>query len=202
MLAQQPKLDTLALDIPIGLTKRGARDCDRAARSALGPRRSSVFPAPPRAVLEARSWEHACRICEDVEGKRISRQAWALVQKIREVDRALRQEPTRAGLGPRGSSGALLRDVEAALPWSTQKEDKAAGRDERLALVSRPLRRGRLRRAAGASSPCATSRTTTSLRRRSQLFWTAERDRARGGASTPRAAATGRLRDSPMQIVY
>jgi predicted RNase H-like nuclease len=39
------------IDIPIGLPTTGARQCDGDARRLLKTRRSSVFPAPVRAVL-------------------------------------------------------------------------------------------------------------------------------------------------------
>src|SRR3954447_20737539 len=49
----------VAVDMPIGLPDAGARACDVAARVALGPRRSSVFPAPRRALLRCREWADA-----------------------------------------------------------------------------------------------------------------------------------------------
>lgn len=79
-----------AIDIPIGLPEAGSRQCDRAARSILGGRRSSVFPAPIRPVLRARDWDEACSIRFALEGKRMSRQAWEIVSKVREVDSLLR----------------------------------------------------------------------------------------------------------------
>ncbi|MBW3631957.1 MAG: DUF429 domain-containing protein [Chloroflexi bacterium] len=43
----------IGVDIPIGLSESEPRQCDIAARKVLGPRRSSVFPAPdPRVVFE------------------------------------------------------------------------------------------------------------------------------------------------------
>lgn len=40
---------TIAIDIPIGLTETGEpRLCDVVARRLIGPRRSSIFPAPDR----------------------------------------------------------------------------------------------------------------------------------------------------------
>jgi predicted RNase H-like nuclease len=135
LLAQQPQPDALALDIPIGLPERGARECDRAARSRLGARRSSVFPAPPRAVLRATRWEEACLVREGLEGGRISQQAWAIVAKIREVDAALRRAPARA---------VWVHEVHPELCFASWNgtpmrhgKKSAAGRSERLALVSR-----------------------------------------------------------------
>ena len=43
--------DVVAVDIPIGLPDAGPRRCDQLARARLGPRGSSVFPAPVRAAL-------------------------------------------------------------------------------------------------------------------------------------------------------
>mgnify|MGYP000184531826 CR=1 FL=1 len=42
------------VDIPIGLPGAGrpARDCDVAARRAISPRGSTIFPAPSRAALD------------------------------------------------------------------------------------------------------------------------------------------------------
>jgi len=56
----------VAVDVPIGLLERyekGGRACDRAARKLLGRHRgSSVFPAPIRSTLTARSWDDACAL--------------------------------------------------------------------------------------------------------------------------------------------
>lgn len=81
------------IDIPIGLIDRGAagRRCDREARKLLGaPRASSVFSAPCRAVLEARSYEDAKRLSLAAIGKMLSKQAFLITPKIREVDQFLR----------------------------------------------------------------------------------------------------------------
>jgi hypothetical protein len=87
----EPVPQVIALDMPIGLPERGPRACDLEARRLLGPgRASSVFPAPIRPVLVATSYDDACQIRLQVEGKKLSRQAWVIVPKIREVDDMLR----------------------------------------------------------------------------------------------------------------
>lgn len=53
------QLATVAIDIPIGLPEAGSRRCDIEARSMIGARRSSVFPAPARGVLGAATYEDA-----------------------------------------------------------------------------------------------------------------------------------------------
>jgi predicted RNase H-like nuclease len=134
LLRQEPRPDVLAIDIPIGLLERGPRECDRAARVVLGKRRSSVFPAPPRAVLEASSWQHACEIRNGLERRRISKQTWAIVPKIREIDAALRNELGRS---------AWVREVHPEVcfwAWRgapmTHAKKTRPGQLERLALVS------------------------------------------------------------------
>lgn len=83
--------DLLALDIPIGLMSSGSRECDVAARQMLGqPRGRSVFTAPIRPMFAASSYSDACAIGRRIEGRALSKQAWAILPKIREVDALLR----------------------------------------------------------------------------------------------------------------
>ncbi len=56
------------------------------------PRSSSVFPAPVRPVLAARSYAQACAVGARVDGRRLSLQTWGIVPKIAEVDKLLRAE--------------------------------------------------------------------------------------------------------------
>jgi predicted RNase H-like nuclease len=76
----------VAVDMPIGLLnepEQGGRECDREARGFLGwPRASSVFSAPSRAVLEARTFD-------GVRGQGMTLQAFHILPKIREVDGAM-----------------------------------------------------------------------------------------------------------------
>lgn len=83
----------LAIDIPIGLPEEGCRAVDTAARKFIQPRGSSVFPAPVRATLVASDYADACARSVAACGKSLSRQAFAILPKIREVDEALRERP-------------------------------------------------------------------------------------------------------------
>src|SRR5512133_3103611 len=88
---QEPIPDILGIDIPIGLPDRGPRACDQEARRKLGPGRgSSVFPAPLRCLLDALTYSEACTLRFNAEGKKISRQAWGILPKIRSVDALMR----------------------------------------------------------------------------------------------------------------
>ncbi len=87
LFAQAAEISTIAIDIPIGLARNGERICDRRARALLGaPRSSSVFSAPPRDVLHASSYSDACERSFAACGKRMSRQAFGILPKIRDVD--------------------------------------------------------------------------------------------------------------------
>ena len=72
--------------IPIDPPGLGVRQTDAGARAFVGgSRASSVFPTPPRAALEARTFAEANEIARTITGKGISQQAFALGKKILEV---------------------------------------------------------------------------------------------------------------------
>ena len=84
VLAAYPDAAVIGVDIPIGLPAPGeVRRADREAKRFVGPRHSSVFLTPPRAALEAPS--HA----EALAHAGLSRQAFALKDKVLEVDKAV-----------------------------------------------------------------------------------------------------------------
>lgn len=83
----------ILIDIPIGLMDGGSRErtCDIEARRILGKRGSSIFRVPCRAVLKIKSYKDACLINKQLTGKSISKQAWHIIPKIRQVDRFIRR---------------------------------------------------------------------------------------------------------------
>jgi len=88
VLAETAGCESVCVDIPIGLSNGSApRQCDVQARRLLGPgRASSVFPAPIRACLSATDYSTANTASRQVSGKGITRQSFAILPKIREVD--------------------------------------------------------------------------------------------------------------------
>jgi predicted RNase H-like nuclease len=78
------------IDIPIGLAEDGPRQCDVEARRLLGPRRNSVFPTPVRAALTGTTYAEACELSRASCGKALSRQTFGILDRIRDVDTALR----------------------------------------------------------------------------------------------------------------
>ncbi len=87
--------DRIFIDIPIGLPDGSEeRECDLAARKLLGqPRSSSVFPTPVRAVINESTYEKGVRASQEAIGKKISKQAFAIAPKIKEVDGLLQRCP-------------------------------------------------------------------------------------------------------------
>ena len=75
------------IDMPLGLLESGWREADRVARGLLGPRRSSVFAIPPRAVWAQASYQAANRRCRELTGQGLSIQAWGLRARLLEAGR-------------------------------------------------------------------------------------------------------------------
>lgn len=135
-----PDLKIVAVDVPVGLLERyekGGRACDREARKLLGKhRRSSVFPAPIRATLMAKSWEDACALSRNSapQGKAINKQTFAILPKIREIDVLLQ---TRIELR------AVVREIHPEVsfaqlsgrPMINPKSSKAGQEERRIALT-------------------------------------------------------------------
>lgn len=94
LVADLPARSLLAIDMPIGLPEAGPRECDVLARRRLGAARgASVFAAPVRAALNARDYATALARHRRADGRGLSRQAFNILPKIREVDRLLASRP-------------------------------------------------------------------------------------------------------------
>ena len=118
------------IDMPLGLLESGWREADRAARGLLGPRRSSVFAIPPRAVWEQASYQAASRRCRELTGQGFSIQAWGLRARLMEAGcyRETCGHPLYE-VHPELAFGAM-----AGAPLAHSKHTEA-GRDQRRALL-------------------------------------------------------------------
>ena len=100
-----------------------ARCCDVEARRVLGPRRSSVFPAPDPRVITAPTYGQALERARFFTGAGISKQAHGIYPKILEVNWAL--TPSIQGrvfeLHPEVSFWALAGGQPMAHPKRTVK---------------------------------------------------------------------------------
>lgn len=91
----------IAVDIPIGLPEQigpGGRRCDVAARAVLGERQSAVFSMPSRRAVMSETYAAACNAALETSKppRKISKQAFHLFPKVREVDAVLRGDPNAA----------------------------------------------------------------------------------------------------------
>lgn len=88
LMAASARAKVIAVDIPIGLVDVPIREADQAARAMLVGNSSSVFNAPPRRAIAptVTTYAQAKAITLELCKKGLSRQSYALFEKIREVD--------------------------------------------------------------------------------------------------------------------
>jgi predicted RNase H-like nuclease len=148
------------IDMPLGLLAAGWREADLAARARLGPRRSSVFTIPPRAVWEQASYQAAGERCRALTGQGFSIQAWGLRAKLLEADRY------------RPTCGHPLYEVHPELAFSAMagaplahSKHTAAGREQRRALLSQ----------AGIALPAHAPAPVTDTLDAAAVAWSARR---------------------------
>ena len=75
-------VQSMLVDIPIGLPDEGVRACDQEARDRLGANGNSAFQIPRREVVEMDAYPEARKANSDSLGS----QSWWLFPRIREVD--------------------------------------------------------------------------------------------------------------------
>ncbi len=93
-----------------------------------------MFPAPVRATFTAKSYQEACALSTQVQGKSLSRQAFEIIPKIREVDDLMTPELQTwvFEVHPELSFWAL--NGERPLKYAKLERE---GKEERLALLLR-----------------------------------------------------------------
>ncbi|MFH0821761.1 MAG: DUF429 domain-containing protein [Pseudomonadota bacterium] len=124
----------ILVDIPIGLSANGDRLCDQEARRTLGPKRAvSVFPVPCRPAVYANTYQDACEINRTHTGRRLSKQTWGIVRKIREVDEFLRRTPDARGIVREVHPEVCFRTLNGRSMVHGKK--KAEGSQERIAVL-------------------------------------------------------------------
>jgi predicted RNase H-like nuclease/NTP pyrophosphatase (non-canonical NTP hydrolase) len=126
-----------AIDMPIGLPDGGRRRCDVAARRRLGtPRAPSVFDPPCRGAIGETTWTAAAERNRKACGRGLTRQAFALLPRIREIDDRIAaplQEHVREA-----HPEVTFAELASTTGGLRHPKATAAGRKERLALL-RPL---------------------------------------------------------------
>lgn len=133
----------LAVDMPIGLpdfTGPGGRGPERAIRPLLGERQSSVFSIPSRASVHAQDYREACRIALATSDppRKVSKQAFHIFPRIREIDAILRNCPDLAihEVHPELAFRALNGESPMRLPKKIRSRGNPEGLEERMAVLA------------------------------------------------------------------
>lgn len=125
-------LRVVAIDIPIGLPDKTVRVADQLARKRLKGRSSSVFATLTRPAYTATSRLEADGLNRGLVGQGVGAQAFALREKVLEVDAWLRTRPTVSVIEVHPElSFATMTGAPLASPKRTDD-----GRAERLAALA------------------------------------------------------------------
>jgi predicted RNase H-like nuclease/GrpB-like predicted nucleotidyltransferase (UPF0157 family) len=129
-LTVTPDLAVVAIDIPIGLPDRGRRQADTLARLRLPPgRKSSVFPTPTRVTAAEETYPDANAASRaTTDGRGLSRQAFAIVPKILEVDAYVRRGRGTAVVEAHPEVSFAEIDASCVVPGKTTAAGSAARR--------------------------------------------------------------------------
>lgn len=122
----------ILIDIPIGLSDTN-RQCDTCARRVLRHRHSTVFTPPCRAALKPSTHEKASEENFRVTCRKLSKQAWGILPKIREIDEFMRRS-TEARLRIREVHPEVCFWAFAGAPM-THRKQSPVGFKERLNLL-------------------------------------------------------------------
>jgi len=90
-----PMFDVIGIDMPIGMSADGRRACDTEARKALPSRGSTVFPVPPRSLIDINDYARANQESKERFGRGVPRQAFAIWPRIRLLDVLAQRYPSR-----------------------------------------------------------------------------------------------------------
>lgn len=89
--------DVVAVDMPIGLSRTGVRQCEVEARRLISPHGSRVFKTLPRAALKFSQceWSDANDWAKNAGFGGISKQIWNIRPRIIDIDRVIKPQDQR-----------------------------------------------------------------------------------------------------------
>ena len=102
------------------------------------PRAASVFSVPSRDAVYANNYAQACRINHRLLGKKLSKQAWNICGKIRQVDKLLKISPTIRSKVRECHPEVCFWALNNKTAMQFNKKHKA-GMEERIQLLSKYL---------------------------------------------------------------
>ncbi|WP_333648669.1 DUF429 domain-containing protein [Lacrimispora sp.] len=135
LCAEYSDTDSILIDIPIGLPESDTDiRPDNVLRNNLKGKASSVFNTPCRQAVYASNYEGANAINKDVMGKGLSKQSFAICEKIKEVDAFLQSNPDWKNrlVESHPEYGFALLNVGAPVVESKKKQ---AGVSARISLL-------------------------------------------------------------------
>lgn len=147
LLNFRPFLGIIAVDMPIGLPdfiSPGGRGPEKAARSHLGDRQSSVFSVPSRSAVYETDYRDACSTAlrTSEPPRKVSKQCFYLFPKIREIDTLMTPDLEKRvyEVHPELAFWRLNGEREMNLPKKIKSRANPDGLDQRRdLLVSRGL---------------------------------------------------------------
>lgn len=132
MVRESLGLVVVGIDIPIGLPDKTIRQADRLARAALKGKASSVFSTLSRSAYGAPTRLEADAANRELVGHGVGAQAFALRDKIVEVDTWLRTRPTITVIEAHPEVSFAAMTGAPIIPGKRTDE----GRAERLAALA------------------------------------------------------------------
>ena len=121
----------VAVDMPIGLPGfigPEGRGPEALVRPLLGERQSSVFSIPSRAAVHAETYEEACRVAAETSQppRMVSKQAFFLFGKIREIDALMQADPGNAYFIHESHPEAVFMTLNGMAPLGEPKKRKGS----------------------------------------------------------------------------
>ena len=135
--ARRLSLVAVGIDMPIGLPSTTPRTADVQARRLLGRRRSSLFWSPPAATVDARDYVEANCASRDHLGMGLSKQAYNLLGKIREVRAALKPADFEVGAMPLAAE--VHPELSFAVMASALRGSASTALDSEPCVAAEPL---------------------------------------------------------------
>lgn len=129
--------ERVIIDMPIGLPE-SVQDLrpDAAARKLLKRKASSIFNTPCRQAVYASSYSEANQINREILGKGLSRQSFAISDKIKEIDEFLRKNPASKNKLLESHPELCFAILNSGEPiYENKKTDE--GKRKRIELLSR-----------------------------------------------------------------
>lgn len=132
-------IEKIAVDMPIGLPDRtgeGGRGPERLVRPLIGERQSSVFSVPSRRAVFCDDYREACAAALQTSAppRMVSKQAFHLFPKIREIDALLRARPSLTTVVFEAHPEVAFWRIGGETPLPLPKKVKSRGHPPGLAL--------------------------------------------------------------------